>query len=128
MAYYTGLTRITDNRHHWSDVLAGLAQGTIVALLTTRYLWPAYKRKWAYYLIEASEERSLLQVVPIVGQTGTAVEANANTDDDQTDQSSDQSSEGLSRSQSQQVVPKVGYKLTRQDEPTVRLSYDEFVV
>ncbi|KAK3771603.1 hypothetical protein RRG08_018325 [Elysia crispata] len=31
---YTGLTRITDYKHHWDDVLAGAALGCILAFLT----------------------------------------------------------------------------------------------
>jgi len=32
LAAFTCLTRITDNMHHWSDVLAGVAVGLIVAV------------------------------------------------------------------------------------------------
>lgn len=32
-AVYVGLSRVSDYKHHWSDVLAGLLQGGLVALL-----------------------------------------------------------------------------------------------
>ncbi|CAG2110494.1 unnamed protein product, partial [Medioppia subpectinata] len=35
---YTGFSRISDYKHHWSDVLIGLIQGTVVAILTTAYI------------------------------------------------------------------------------------------
>lgn len=31
MAFYTGLSRVSDYKHHPSDVLAGFAQGALVA-------------------------------------------------------------------------------------------------
>ena len=33
LAIYTGFTRISDYKHHWSDVLAGLANGVVVAIV-----------------------------------------------------------------------------------------------
>lgn len=45
-SFYTGLTRISDYKHHWQDVLAGLMQGTIVATVASLYLWPAYTKYW----------------------------------------------------------------------------------
>lgn len=33
-ALYVGYTRVSDHKHHWSDVLAGLLQGALVAGLT----------------------------------------------------------------------------------------------
>lgn len=31
---YVGYTRVSDFKHHWSDVLVGLLQGALVAVLT----------------------------------------------------------------------------------------------
>lgn len=36
LALFTGLSRISDYKHHWSDVLAGFALGTLVACLIVR--------------------------------------------------------------------------------------------
>lgn len=33
-ALYVGYTRVSDHKHHWSDVLVGLLQGALVASLT----------------------------------------------------------------------------------------------
>ena len=30
---YVGLSRVSDYKHHWSDVLTGLIQGALVAIL-----------------------------------------------------------------------------------------------
>ncbi|XP_007524901.2 phospholipid phosphatase 2 [Erinaceus europaeus] len=42
-AVYVGYTRVSDHKHHWSDVLAGLLQGALVAGLTVRYLSDFFK-------------------------------------------------------------------------------------
>jgi phosphatidate phosphatase len=34
VALFTGLSRISDYMHHWSDVLIGLILGTVVAVIT----------------------------------------------------------------------------------------------
>lgn len=33
MTWYTALSRISDYKHHWSDVLFGFLQGTLVAVI-----------------------------------------------------------------------------------------------
>lgn len=33
-AVYVGYTRVSDYKHHWSDVLVGLLQGALIAVLT----------------------------------------------------------------------------------------------
>ena len=33
LGVYCGFTRISDYKHHWSDVLAGLSLGTIIAFI-----------------------------------------------------------------------------------------------
>lgn len=36
-AVYVGLSRVSDYKHHWSDVLAGLLQGALVAVFTVSH-------------------------------------------------------------------------------------------
>lgn len=42
-ALYVGYTRVSDYKHHWSDVLVGLLQGTLIAVLTIRYVSDFFK-------------------------------------------------------------------------------------
>lgn len=49
-AFYTGLTRISDNKHHWQDVLVGFLQGTTVATLVSLRLRPSYIESQSKYI------------------------------------------------------------------------------
>ncbi|XP_071394581.1 phospholipid phosphatase 1-like isoform X2 [Centroberyx affinis] len=43
-ALYVGLSRVSDYKHHWSDVLAGLLQGAVVAALTVFFVSDFFKQ------------------------------------------------------------------------------------
>ncbi|XP_067270941.1 phospholipid phosphatase 2b [Pseudorasbora parva] len=42
-AVYVGYTRVSDYKHHWSDVLVGLLQGALIAILTVRFVANFFK-------------------------------------------------------------------------------------
>ncbi|XP_043919861.1 phospholipid phosphatase 1 isoform X2 [Protopterus annectens] len=42
-AIYVGLSRVSDYKHHWSDVLTGLIQGAIMAILIVLYVSNFFK-------------------------------------------------------------------------------------
>ncbi|MFT7798793.1 phospholipid phosphatase 2-like isoform X1 [Arapaima gigas] len=44
-AVYVGYTRVSDYKHHWSDVLVGLLQGALIAILNVRYVSDFFKAR-----------------------------------------------------------------------------------
>lgn len=48
IAFFTGLTRVVDNKHHFTDVLAGSALGTVFAILAFMLLTDLVKKTHFY--------------------------------------------------------------------------------
>ncbi|XP_038571938.1 phospholipid phosphatase 2b isoform X1 [Micropterus salmoides] len=44
-AVYVGYTRVSDYKHHWSDVLVGLLQGALVAMLNVHFVSDFFKKR-----------------------------------------------------------------------------------
>lgn len=45
LSIYVGLSRVSDYKHHWSDVLVGLIQGAAVAILVVLYVSNFFKER-----------------------------------------------------------------------------------
>ncbi|XP_006732690.1 phospholipid phosphatase 1 isoform X2 [Halichoerus grypus] len=45
VSIYVGLSRVSDYKHHWSDVLTGLIQGALVAVLVAVYVSDFFKER-----------------------------------------------------------------------------------
>ncbi|XP_029542852.1 phospholipid phosphatase 2-like [Oncorhynchus nerka] len=43
-AVYVGYTRVSDYKHHWSDVLVGFLQGALIAILNVRHVSDLFKQ------------------------------------------------------------------------------------
>ncbi|XP_055968846.1 phospholipid phosphatase 2 isoform X2 [Sorex fumeus] len=54
-ALYVGYTRVSDHKHHWSDVLVGLLQGALVACLTVRYVSDFFKPRTPQRCLEEED-------------------------------------------------------------------------
>lgn len=45
LVWFIGLSRITDNKHHWSDVLVGFTIGVFCAMIVASFVSKLFKRK-----------------------------------------------------------------------------------
>lgn len=61
MAMATGLSRVSDYKHHWSDVMAGTIQGTVVALIIVFFVSDFFKPTPGHKTI-ATDQDQLNQV------------------------------------------------------------------
>ncbi|CAG5866637.1 phospholipid phosphatase 2-like [Menidia menidia] len=63
-AVYVGYTRVSDYKHHWSDVLVGLLQGALIAVLTVRYLSDFFKHRPPLCAEQQTDENQRLERKP----------------------------------------------------------------
>ncbi|MBN3272397.1 PLPP1 phosphatase, partial [Polyodon spathula] len=69
---YVGLSRVSDYKHHWSDVLTGLIQGAIVATLIVFFVSDFFKtRVTAFPQKEEDITHTTLQETPTNGNYGS---------------------------------------------------------
>lgn len=66
MAFYTGLSRVSDYKHHPSDVLAGFAQGALVACCIVFFVSDLFKTKTTLSLPTPAIRREILSPVDII--------------------------------------------------------------
>ncbi|KAJ8378551.1 hypothetical protein AAFF_G00238560 [Aldrovandia affinis] len=63
-AVYVGYTRVSDYKHHWSDVLVGLLQGALIAVLNVRYVSDFFKQRPPHCPCPATAETEALGETP----------------------------------------------------------------
>ncbi|OXB82122.1 UNVERIFIED_CONTAM: hypothetical protein H355_009001 [Colinus virginianus] len=66
MAFYTGLSRVSDHKHHPTDVLAGFAQGALVAYCVVFYVSDLFKPKPKTCLPPPPIRKEILSPVDII--------------------------------------------------------------
>ncbi|KAG8518965.1 Phospholipid phosphatase 3, partial [Galemys pyrenaicus] len=66
MAFYTGLSRVSDHKHHPSDVLAGFAQGALVACCIVFFVSDLFKTKTTLSLPPPAIRKEILSQVDII--------------------------------------------------------------
>lgn len=67
LVLYTGFSRVSDYKHHWSDVLSGLLQGTLVALLVATFVSELFTGRNKYRPSSSSITATANQVDPESG-------------------------------------------------------------
>nr|XP_006139611.1 phospholipid phosphatase 1 [Pelodiscus sinensis] len=64
---YVGLSRVSDYKHHWSDVLTGLLQGAVVAVLIVVYVSDFFKVKGCTFKPNEEDSHTTLHETPTNG-------------------------------------------------------------
>ncbi|XP_053446526.1 phospholipid phosphatase 1 isoform X1 [Nycticebus coucang] len=65
---YVGLSRVSDYKHHWSDVLTGLIQGALVAILVAVYVSDFFKERRSPFKERKEEDsHTTLHETPTAG-------------------------------------------------------------
>lgn len=73
-AIFVGMTRISDYKHHWSDVMGGLILGGVVAIVTMLYASTFFEKKRRYSSLENTENgHANLELANVNGQHLTVV-------------------------------------------------------
>ncbi|XP_033820855.1 phospholipid phosphatase 2b [Periophthalmus magnuspinnatus] len=63
-AVYVGYTRVSDYKHHWSDVLVGLLQGALVAVLNVHFVSDFFKKRPPRHCTQTTAESEELERKP----------------------------------------------------------------
>uniref|UniRef100_A0A8I4A465 Phospholipid phosphatase 1 n=2 Tax=Simiiformes TaxID=314293 RepID=A0A8I4A465_CALJA len=64
VSIYVGLSRVSDYKHHWSDVLTGLIQGALVAVLVAVYVSDFFKERTSFKERKEEDSHTTLHETP----------------------------------------------------------------
>ncbi|XP_054367999.1 phospholipid phosphatase 1 isoform X1 [Mirounga angustirostris] len=67
VSIYVGLSRVSDYKHHWSDVLTGLIQGALVAVLVAVYVSDFFKERNSFKERKEEDSHTTLHETPTTG-------------------------------------------------------------
>ncbi|XP_022373682.1 phospholipid phosphatase 1 isoform X2 [Enhydra lutris kenyoni] len=67
VSIYVGLSRVSDYKHHWSDVLTGLIQGALVAVLVAVYVADFFKNRNSFKERKEEDSHTTLHETPTTG-------------------------------------------------------------